>query len=70
APDPRFQRRGADLWRGITLDVADAVLGTKVKVPTLPDGEVEVTIPPGTQSDEIFRVRGKGLPRFGEKGTG
>lgn len=70
APDPRFRRRGADLWRGITLDVTDAVLGTKVKVPTLPDGEVEVTIPPGTQPDEIFRLRGKGLPRFGEKGTG
>jgi molecular chaperone DnaJ len=70
APDARFQRRGADLWRGIALEVADAVLGTKVKVPTLPDGEVEVTIPPGTQADEVFRVRGKGLPRFGEPGTG
>ena len=63
APDPRFQRRGCDLWRAQRLDIPDVVLGTKVHVPTL-DGEVEVTIPPGTQPDEVLRLEGKGLPRF------
>ena len=62
-PDPRFQRRGADLWRALSLDVADAVLGTKVRIATL-SGDVEVKIPPGTQPDEVVRLRGKGLPRF------
>jgi molecular chaperone DnaJ len=69
APDPRFQRRGADLWRGVTLDVVDAVLGTELKIPTL-DGEAQVTVPAGTQPDEILRLRGKGLPRFGDSGHG
>ncbi|MDH3713064.1 MAG: J domain-containing protein [Gammaproteobacteria bacterium] len=68
-PDARFQRRGADLWRAQQLDVADAVLGTKVQVATL-DSDVEVTIPPGTQPDEVVRMRGKGLPRFHAPGNG
>jgi len=69
APDARFVRSGADLWRGETLAVADAVLGTALKVPTL-DGTVEVTVPPGTQPGEVLRLRGKGLPVFGARGHG
>ena len=63
APDSRFQRRGADLWRSETLQVDEAALGCKRTVPTL-DGEVEVTVPPGTQPDEVLRLHGKGLPHF------
>ncbi|MHB9102472.1 MAG: DnaJ C-terminal domain-containing protein [Sulfuricella sp.] len=69
APDPRFERDGADLWRSETITVADAVLGTKLKVPTL-DRFAEVTIPPGTQHDTVLRVRGKGLPEFGGRQHG
>jgi molecular chaperone DnaJ len=69
APDARFTRSGADLWRSETLAVADAVLGTALKVPTL-DGAVEVTVPPGTQPGEVLRLRGKGLPVFGARGRG
>lgn len=69
APDPRFERLGADLWRSETLEIADAVLGTHRRVPTL-DGSVEVTIPPGTQPDEVLRLRGKGLPIYGSKRHG
>jgi molecular chaperone DnaJ len=68
-PDDRFERSGADLWRRETLEIVDAVLGTKIKVPTL-DGEVEVKIPAGTQPEEVLRLRGKGLPRFGGGGKG
>lgn len=67
--DARFERSGADLWRRESLKLVDAVLGTKRKVPTL-DGEVDVTIPAGTQPDEVLRLRGKGLPRFRENGRG
>ncbi len=63
-PDRRFQRRGADLWRSETLAIEDAVLGTRIIVPTL-DGEVEVRVPSGVQPDEVLRLRGKGLPRTG-----
>ena len=64
ASDSRFERHGADLWRGEEIDVADAVLGTTLSVPTL-DGNVDVTVPSGTQPDEVLRLRGKGLAAFG-----
>lgn len=63
APDKRFQRLGADLWRTETIHVADAVLGTKIEVPTL-QNSITVKVPPGTQQDEVLRMRGKGLPYF------
>lgn len=62
-PDPRFQRRGSDLWREETIPVVDAVLGTHVDVPTL-EGSTRVSIPSGTQPDTVLRLRGKGLPVF------
>jgi len=68
-PDPRFQRRGADLWREEVISVPEAVLGGKHRIPTL-GGEVEVTLPATTQSGEVLRLRGKGLPRFGGSGEG
>jgi curved DNA-binding protein len=61
AAHPDFQVRGADLY--YTLDVApwEAVLGTKVTVPTLKD-RIAVTIPPGTNNGKQLRIRGRGLP--------
>lgn len=67
-PDPRFERRGSDLWRAEAVDVPDAVLGTALEVPTL-DGTVTVTVPPGAQPDTVLRLRGKGLPPFGGGGA-
>ena len=64
APDPRFERRGADLWRRETIEVADAALGTEVVAPTL-DGEVTAKVPAGTQPGTLLRLRGRGLPQFG-----
>jgi molecular chaperone DnaJ len=69
APDARFVRDGADLWRAETIGVTDAVLGTSLRVPTL-DRQATVAVPPGTQPDAVLRLRGKGLPRFGGKGNG
>jgi molecular chaperone DnaJ len=69
APDPRFERRGIHLWRTETIEVADAVLGTKLEVPTL-DGHVTVSIPPGTQPGTVLRLHGKGLPEFQGKKRG
>ncbi len=67
--DPRFERLGSDLWTEQEIDVVDAVLGTKVKVPTL-DGQVEVKIPAGVQSGEIVRLRDKGLAGYDGRGRG
>ena len=64
APDPRFQRAGADLWHERSIPVADAALGTTLSVPTL-DKPAEVTVPAGAQPGAVLRLRGKGLPQFG-----
>lgn len=69
APDPRFERKGADLWRTETIEIPDAVLGTHILVPT-PRGSVDTTVPPGTQPGTVLRLRGEGLPRFGGSGQG
>jgi molecular chaperone DnaJ len=69
APDERFERDGADLWRVQEIAVADAVLGAEIAVPTL-DGAISVRVPAGTQPDSQLRLRGKGLPRFGVRGRG
>jgi molecular chaperone DnaJ len=69
APDPRFERRGADLWRIETIEVVDAVLGVQRAIPTL-NGPAKVTIPAGTQPDTVLRLRRKGVPEFGSDRRG
>lgn len=68
-PDPRFERHGSDLWHTETIQVADAVLGTKLEVATI-EGHAIVTIPSGTQPGGTLRLRGKGLPQFGGRRRG
>jgi molecular chaperone DnaJ len=70
APDARFDRVGAELWRTETIAVADAVLGTTLNVPTLDAHPVALTVPPGTQPGTVLRLRGKGLPAFGQRRRG
>ncbi len=68
ALDPRFRLDGHDLITTLPIVPWEAALGAKVPVATL-DGEVLVSIPPGSQSGQRLRLRGKGLPqRRGEHG--
>jgi DnaJ-class molecular chaperone len=67
APHPLFEREGADLRLELPIALYEAVLGGKVRVPTL-DGAVELAIPPGTSAGRTFRLKGKGLPA--RDGTG
>jgi molecular chaperone DnaJ len=69
APDTRFERAGADLWRVEGVEVTDLVLGAALEVPTL-DGLATVSIPAGTQADGVLRLRGKGLPSPDRRGRG
>ena len=59
-PHPIFQREGNDIHIELPLEYADAVLGTKLVVPTA-YGEVEVTIPSGTQPNQTLKLRGQGV---------
>jgi molecular chaperone DnaJ len=59
--DPRFQRKGAELWHARMIELTDAVLGTQLKVPTL-KGYAMVEVPAGTQMNDILKLKDKGLP--------
>jgi len=67
APHPIFKVDGQDLRLDLPISLDEAVLGAKVRVPTL-DGAVELAIPANTSSGRTFRLKGKGLP--GKKGAG
>lgn len=58
---PYFERRGADLYSTIPVSFPQAALGATIVIATL-KGEEEFEIPEGTQSGQIFRIKGKGLP--------
>jgi curved DNA-binding protein len=69
AAHPDFRIRGADLLTDIDLAPWEAVLGATVSVPTL-DGPVSVRIPPGTNTGQQLRIRGRGLPVGKDGGRG
>ena len=60
---PVFVRNGADLTRELPITLGEALLGGEVEVETL-GGRVVLTIPPGTQQGQTFRLAGKGMPRL------
>lgn len=59
-PHAYFRRDGANLLLDVPITPSEAVLGTKVEVPTLTEGSIVVTVPPGTSSGVKLRLRGKG----------
>ena len=61
AAHPEYRVRGSDLYYGLDLAPWEAVLGTRVIVPTLKD-QVSVRIPAGTNQGRQLRIRGRGLP--------
>jgi curved DNA-binding protein len=61
AAHPEFEARGSDLYHDLDLAPWEAALGIQVTVPTL-SGSIKLRIPPGTNSDRRFRIRGQGLP--------
>ncbi len=66
---PRFQREGTDLLLDYPINMVQAALGDEVTVETL-DGDVKLTIPPGTQHSKTFRIREKGVPQLRHNGRG
>ena len=60
-PDPRFERRGPNVYLDLPISFAEAALGTKVEIPT-PEGHSTIKIPPGTQGGATLRLKGLGMP--------
>jgi len=67
APHPVFALDGADIRLDLPITLYEAVLGAKVRVPTL-DRPVEITIPPWTSGGRTFRLKGKGFPAKSGRG--
>jgi DnaJ-class molecular chaperone len=68
APHPYFKVDGNDLRLDLPITLYEAVLGAKVRVPTL-DGAVQLSIPKNTSSGRTFRLKGKGMPIKGVSGA-
>jgi DnaJ-class molecular chaperone len=66
-PHPYFRREGLDILLDVPISLYEALLGTKVDVPTL-EGPVTLSIPSGTSSHAKMRIKGRGIERGGDKG--
>jgi molecular chaperone DnaJ len=67
--DPRFERDGEDLYCEVLVSYPQLVLGGDIDVPIV-GGTVSLRLPPGTQSGQVFHLRGRGLPRVNASGVG
>jgi len=68
-PHQFFKRRDNDIILNLDINVAQAVLGAEIDVPTL-DGDEKLRIPAGTQPGKVFHLKGKGVPHLRRGGRG
>lgn len=61
SPDARYELKGKDVYMDVPLDMYTAVMGGKLQV-AVPGSPLQLTIPAGTDSGRLFRLRGKGIP--------
>ncbi len=64
-PHPVFERKGSELYAKVAVPVTTAVLGGEANVPTI-TGSVRLKIPETTQSGQVFRLKGHGMPAVGK----
>ena len=69
AEHEHFERHGNDILYELPISFSQAALGAEVTVPTL-NSRAEMKIPSGTQSGQIFRLKGKGIPELNGYRTG
>jgi len=68
-PDEIFERHGDDILLNLEISMVQAVLGDNVTIPTL-NGQAKLRLEPGTQTDKILRMRGRGIPHLNGYGKG
>jgi molecular chaperone DnaJ len=68
-PHELFRREGTSVFCEAPITFTQAVLGAELEIPTI-DGKVKYTIPEGTQTGTVFRLRGKGIPMLNGRGRG
>jgi molecular chaperone DnaJ len=67
--DPRFERDGADLYTEVLVTYPQLVLGADIEAPNV-TGNISVRVPAGTQSGQVFHLKGRGLPHVNASGAG
>jgi curved DNA-binding protein len=67
-PHPQFERKGNDLYTKISVPVTTSVLGGEAEAPTLAGRPLRLKIPPLTQSGQVLRLKGQGMPITGKPG--
>jgi molecular chaperone DnaJ len=67
-PDRFFRREGLDVICVVPINLAQALLGTRIKVRTLDGRHVILRVPPGTQPGQKFRIAGQGIEKNGRRG--
>jgi molecular chaperone DnaJ len=67
-PDRFFRREGLDILADVPINLAQAVLGSRIRVRTLDGKKVLLRIPPGTQPGRKFRIKGQGIEKNGRRG--
>lgn len=67
---PTFRRKSADLYLKQQIKFSEAALGSEIEVPTIDRKRLKLKIPPGTQDNSKFRLKGYGLPRANGNGRG
>jgi molecular chaperone DnaJ len=69
-PHEFFKRKGEDIILDLDINIAQAVLGAEIPVPTVDTKDEKLNIPAGTQPGTMFNMRGKGVPRIRQSGRG
>ena len=69
ASHPVFERKDYDVWCDVPITFSQAALGADIVVPTI-DGKVEYHVHEGTQNGDVFKLRGKGIPKLHGRGCG
>lgn len=68
-PHAHFRREDSNIWLELAINISQAALGDRIVVPIL-DGAEELSIPAGTQTGEVLRLRDKGVPHLRRNGRG
>jgi molecular chaperone DnaJ len=67
---PVFERKGDDLFTNVSISISQASLGSEIEVSLLDKTNILLDVPAGTESGKVFKVSGKGIPKFSGYGKG
>lgn len=70
AEDPRYERSNADLVHRVAVGIAEATLGTRISVPLIDGGEMDLEVPAGTQPGTMLAIPGQGMTVLGRRARG